>query len=232
MHMHGEELLGIGAFGLLTGLTVTALRHYDEVDLLRPAAVDPASRYRYYRRSQVAAATLVRDLRAIDLPLEEVRIVLADASSLPNILATHRARLETRLAALDDYLEKGAPMPTTTANRIVMLNLAAPDLAASKTFYEALLELEFAEEHHGDGPPHLNATFGEWGTPSWFLLSLWPKKGERSDVGFLVADVDEAHRQALAHGGTDVHGPRETPGMPRHAQVRDPAGNHVGLYQA
>jgi DNA-binding transcriptional MerR regulator len=230
--MDDRELLGIGAFGLLTGLTVTALRHYDEIGLLRPASVDDSSRYRYYRRSQVGDAALIRDLRALDLPLEDVRTALADRDALPGLLASHRARLAARLAALDDYLEKGPAMPATASNRIVMLNLAAPDLAASKAFYEALLDLEFAEEHHDDGPPHLNATFGEWGTPSWFLLSLWPKEGERSDVGFLVADVGEAHRRALAHGGTDVHGPRETPGMPRHAQVRDPAGNHVGLYQA
>ena len=157
--------------------------------------------------------------------------MFADRSALPGLLAAHRAQLATRVAALDDYLERGPAMPATASSRIVMLNLAAPDVAASRAFYEALLELEFAEERHGDGPPHLNATFGEWGTPGWFLLSLWPKEGERSDVGLLVPDVDEAHRRALAHGGADVHGPRETPGMPRHAQVRDPAGNHVGLYQ-
>lgn len=34
------QLMSIGRFARLTGLTVKALRHYDEVGLLRPAAVD------------------------------------------------------------------------------------------------------------------------------------------------------------------------------------------------
>ena len=38
----------IGRFARLTGLTVKALRHYDEIGLLRPAGVDPESGYRSY----------------------------------------------------------------------------------------------------------------------------------------------------------------------------------------
>jgi len=33
-----ESLMSIGRFARLTGLTVKALRHYDELGLLRPAA--------------------------------------------------------------------------------------------------------------------------------------------------------------------------------------------------
>ena len=53
-----------------------------------------------------------------------------------------------------------------------MINVAVDDLERSRRFYEALLDVGVAEERHGDGPLHLNATFGEWNTPSWFLLSL------------------------------------------------------------
>jgi DNA-binding transcriptional MerR regulator len=35
-----EELLSIGAFARLSGLTIKALRHYDEIGLLTPAEVD------------------------------------------------------------------------------------------------------------------------------------------------------------------------------------------------
>ena len=38
-----ESLLPIGRFARLTGLTVKALRHYDEVGLLEPASVDSAT---------------------------------------------------------------------------------------------------------------------------------------------------------------------------------------------
>ena len=33
----GRDLLSIGRFARLAGLSVGALRHYDELDLLRPA---------------------------------------------------------------------------------------------------------------------------------------------------------------------------------------------------
>ena len=47
------QLMTIGRFARLTGLTVKALRHYDELGLLRPAAVDPETGYRLYGAEQV-----------------------------------------------------------------------------------------------------------------------------------------------------------------------------------
>ena len=36
-----DDLLTIGRFARLSGLSVGALRHYDDLDVLRPAAIDP-----------------------------------------------------------------------------------------------------------------------------------------------------------------------------------------------
>jgi predicted enzyme related to lactoylglutathione lyase len=118
-------------------------------------------------------------------------------------------------------------------NRIVMINVAVNDLDQSRRFYEEVLTVEFAEERHVDGPIHLNAMFGEWSTPSWFLMSLWPNpdRAGTADIGFLVEDVDRAYERALASGAGDVSGPRDVEGMPRVAEVTDPSGNHIGLYQ-
>lgn len=236
-----DELLGIGAFSLLTGLTVTALRHYDELGLLAPARIDPGSRYRYYRREQIPVAHTVRALRAVDLPLTEIGELLRedDPERRRGLLARHRDRLAEReeqlaeqLSELNRLIEKGVAMPATTGNRLVMLNIPADDLERSRAFYEALLDVEFAREQHGDGPTHLNVAFGDWDTSSWFLVSLWPRTENTSaDVGFLVDDLDRAYRSALAAGGSEVQAPRVVQGMPRNAQLRDPAGNHVGLYQ-
>jgi DNA-binding transcriptional MerR regulator len=48
-----QALLSVGLVARRSGLTVRALRHYDHVDLLRPAAVDAATGYRRYRSDQV-----------------------------------------------------------------------------------------------------------------------------------------------------------------------------------
>ncbi|MEV4611178.1 helix-turn-helix domain-containing protein [Kitasatospora sp. NPDC049258] len=111
-----ERLLTIGAMARRSGLTAKALRHYDRVGLLRPAEVDQETGYRYYRVEQVAAARLVRELRAVDLPLEQVRECLAAGGGEPvrRLLAEHRRRLQARLDRLrgavhrtDHLIEEG-----------------------------------------------------------------------------------------------------------------------------
>jgi len=118
-------------------------------------------------------------------------------------------------------------------NRIVMINVAVNDLVPARRFYEETLNLELVEERHGDGTVHLNATFGEWNTPGWFLMALWPDpdRAGTADIGFFVEDLDRAYARALAAGAGDVSGPRDIEGMPRNAEVTDPSGNHIGLYQ-
>lgn len=77
-----DELLTISAFARQVGLTPSALRFYDDCGLLRPASVDEQNGYRYYSPSQEARAALLRDLREIDLPLADVRVVLDEGASL------------------------------------------------------------------------------------------------------------------------------------------------------
>ncbi|WP_229401341.1 MerR family transcriptional regulator [Micromonospora okii] len=68
-------LLTIGAFARAVRLTPKALRLYDEVGLLHPAAVDPESGYRLYAPDQVEQARLIAALRRIGMPLAEIRTV-------------------------------------------------------------------------------------------------------------------------------------------------------------
>jgi DNA-binding transcriptional MerR regulator len=73
----GQPLLGIGVFGRRSRLSAKALRLYDSLGLLVPAAVDPVSGYRRYREEQLATARLIVQLRRLDMPLAEVAEVLA-----------------------------------------------------------------------------------------------------------------------------------------------------------
>ena len=68
-------LLTIGAFARAAGLTPKALRLYDELGLLPPAAVDPESGYRLYDPAQLERAQLIARLRRIGMPLADVRVV-------------------------------------------------------------------------------------------------------------------------------------------------------------
>ncbi len=68
-------LLTIGAFARAADLTPKALRLYDELGLLPPAAVDPESGYRLYDPRQLSRARLIAQLRRIGMPLSEIRTV-------------------------------------------------------------------------------------------------------------------------------------------------------------
>ena len=95
MKVENEELLPIGRFSLLTGLTAKALRHYDDVGLLHPAHVDPDTGYRFYALAQARIAEAIRRLRALQLPLDEIAAVLAGGGEvLRERLEVHRARIE------------------------------------------------------------------------------------------------------------------------------------------
>jgi DNA-binding transcriptional MerR regulator len=74
--VNGDDLLNIGAFAAATGLTIPALRHYDEIGLLKPVQVDPGSGYRRYHESQIDDARLVCGLRAVGVPIDDVRAVV------------------------------------------------------------------------------------------------------------------------------------------------------------
>jgi DNA-binding transcriptional MerR regulator len=68
-------MLNIGDFARMTFLSVKALRHYHEVGLLAPAEVDPESGYRRYALAQVPKAQVIRRLRELGMPIDDVRSV-------------------------------------------------------------------------------------------------------------------------------------------------------------
>jgi DNA-binding transcriptional MerR regulator len=108
----GTELLPIGRFARLTGLTVKALRHYDELGLLVPAAVDPDSGYRLYAPEQCLRGEAIRRLRRLELPLEDVRELLEadDPLAVREILVRHQRRTAERFAELRSVLQGLQPL--------------------------------------------------------------------------------------------------------------------------
>ena len=227
------------------GHSIAALRHYDDVGLLRPRLVEQTSGYRRYGLDQVVSGRLIRALRAVDLPLDALREVVAasDASVTRSVLVEHRSRLSERaraltemIASLDDYIENGVQMAANKGCRIAEINIGVNDLDEGRRFYEAAFAVEFTEERHDDGPLHFYAAFGTWPSDEFFLLNLSdaerdPYRAGRADCGFLVDDLDQVHTRAVAAGGTELSPPRDVSGMPRTSTIVDPSGNLINLYQ-
>lgn len=70
------ELVSIGEFARRSRLSAKALRRYDELDLLRPARVDPGSGYRWYALGQLEQAKTVALLRQVGMPSAQIKALL------------------------------------------------------------------------------------------------------------------------------------------------------------
>jgi DNA-binding transcriptional MerR regulator len=92
--------LTVGDFSRSTHLSVKTLRHYHEVGLLEPVAVNPGTGYRYYSAEQIPTAQVIRRLRDLEMPVGEIKAVLAapDAAARNALIAAHLGRLEDELA--------------------------------------------------------------------------------------------------------------------------------------
>ncbi|MGW0180003.1 MerR family transcriptional regulator, partial [Nocardia sp. NPDC003345] len=112
-------LLTIGAFARAARLTPKALRLYDDLGLLPPAAVDPESGYRFYDSDQLEQARLIAQLRSIGMPLAEVDAVcrlspLAAAEAISaywqQVTAATAARQRLATALVDNLSGRGTTM--------------------------------------------------------------------------------------------------------------------------
>lgn len=101
--MPNPEMLTIGAFARACRLSPKALRLYDELDLLRPARVDPDTGYRYYATGQLEQARLVAWLRRLGMPLARIRQVGAmEPPAAAQEIRAFWARVEAETAARRD----------------------------------------------------------------------------------------------------------------------------------
>lgn len=169
-----RNLVPIGRFSSICRLTIPALRLYDELGLLRPAVVDSDSGYRYYSLAQAPEAERIRRLREVEMPLDEIRALLADhdPAQVRDRLASHRSRLLEReqacrdaLASLDRLIEQeGRPMEyevkvkETVAQPMVSVRGHTPTAGMPEFFQRAYGEMFGLLGEHGVRPAGMPVT--------------------------------------------------------------------------
>jgi DNA-binding transcriptional MerR regulator len=94
----------IGEFAELSGVSTKTLRFYDEIGLLRPAAVDPRTRYRLYLPQQLEELASILALKDVGASLTEVR-------NLTNKAGSNQERREI-LGELKKEVEQSIQMAT------------------------------------------------------------------------------------------------------------------------
>jgi len=93
----------VGELSRLTGLTVRALHHYDEIGLVRPSQRTAAG-YRLYDETDALRLQQVMVLRELGVPLDQIGAAIDAAADRAALLREHRAALVERRARLDRLL--------------------------------------------------------------------------------------------------------------------------------
>lgn len=83
----------------LSGVSSQNIRFYEREGLLHPER-DPNNSYRLYTQQDLHNLKLIRMLRMLDMPLEEIRLVLEQKTPLPQALKEQEARLRARAQEL------------------------------------------------------------------------------------------------------------------------------------
>jgi DNA-binding transcriptional MerR regulator len=164
-----DDLIPIGRFARLTGLSIGALRHYDELDLLRPADVDRFTGYRRYRPGQVEVARTIGRLRDLEVPIDEIRGVLGadDPADRRRRLGEHERRLQARVDRLVRLLHvtrqlstgREPVMSSTTATPTDVLDTEGHRRLGKDLYNHAWSLIERSERSPAENDEMLYATY-------------------------------------------------------------------------
>ncbi|MCI6431947.1 MAG: MerR family transcriptional regulator [Oliverpabstia sp.] len=109
--MNHNGLFRIGEVSKLFHVSISILRHYDKIGLLKPEYTDPDTGYRYYSTRQFECLNTIRYLRALDMPLEKISGFLQNRNidSIHNLLIEQQREVKRRrqeLALIEHKIEK------------------------------------------------------------------------------------------------------------------------------
>lgn len=115
--MNKSELFQIGDIAKLFHLSVSSLRHYEAIGLLKPERIDPTTGYRYYSVRQFNALNAIRYLRVLDMPLDEIAAFLQNRD-----VAKAEAMLMKQKEAVAQKLEELHRIERKIDNRLRQLH--------------------------------------------------------------------------------------------------------------
>ena len=133
--------MAIGEFAAAGRVSVRTLRHYDDIGLLRPAAVDPRTSYRFYERAQLERLHSIVALKDLGFGLDQVAAMLAHsitAGELRGMLRLRRVELEheigqhqRRLADVEARLRNIEQEHDMSEHQIEVKSVAAMHVAST-----------------------------------------------------------------------------------------------------
>lgn len=96
----------------MSGISSRNIRYYEREGLLSPMR-DPGNAYRQYSENDIRTLKLIRILRMLDMPLEEIRRVADGSEVLPQALREQEQRLQERSEMLQAAIRYCRILKTT-----------------------------------------------------------------------------------------------------------------------
>lgn len=109
-------MLKIGDFSKLSRITIRMLRHYDEIDLLKPQAVDEWTGYRYYDEAQLLTANKIQLLKNLGFGLSAIKELLTHFNDSAEIEKFLKIRQKELLAEENELRERIEFIDSTIKN--------------------------------------------------------------------------------------------------------------------
>jgi DNA-binding transcriptional MerR regulator len=229
----------IGRFAELVGLSIPQLRRYDRLRLLEPDSREAQSGYRYYTRGQTGAARAIALLRSMDMPIADIRRILAGTSDADRrqLFRDHRERLEARLdevrrllAAVDTMTQEDTMHvdqhtdPTTWLH--LMPRLPVTDLDRSIAYYQEALGFRLAWRTADDSLVALAS-----GEIEMLLLVPWTADSPPpTQSAYVYVEDPDALCAEYQSAGADITDPvASRPYGMRDFVLRDPDGHRFTL---
>ncbi len=196
-----DELFQIGEMAKLFRLSVSSIRHYEDMGLVQPEYVDPNTGYRYYSTRQFEVFHTIRYLRALDMPLGEIRTFVQnrDVKRIRDMLELQKKavlekqqeleriqrKIDHRLWQLEDA--EAGPLGSVQVKKLPPCRMV-------------LLRRKLTVRSHEDVEEPLAALIRAQGEPLPFMgkvgLVVEPERLERDDFGqydgiFLLPDPED-----------------------------------------
>ncbi|HPF87296.1 MAG TPA: MerR family transcriptional regulator [Candidatus Limiplasma sp.] len=95
--------LKIGEFAAFCDISVRALRLYDQMGLVKPLRIDPATGYRYYDPEQLQTVNAILSYKKIGFSLQEIRLLLSPRATSALLIRKLREKLKQNESKADIY---------------------------------------------------------------------------------------------------------------------------------
>ena len=176
----------------MSGVTARALRHYDEIGVLRPARVGDNG-YRWYEREQLLRLQEILLMRQLDMDLPTIARVLDGEHDRLAALRDHRERLLAQRDRLERLVRTVSRTIAHLEGDTVMSNEAMPDEELFDGFQlsPAVLDELEAKSPESSKPyfDELRSNTASWTEQDYAAANEQAADGERRLLAFMLDGV-------------------------------------------